>query len=103
MFAVVDIAGKQFKVAQNDKLIVPTLKQKVGAKVRFEKVMMVGDDKDVMVGNPLVTGAHVEATVLDHVKGPKVMVFKKERVPRQARTSSAIHRGSDFNHSEVGT
>lgn len=96
MFAVVDIAGKQFKVAQNDKLIVPTLNQKVGAKVRFEKVMMVGDDKDVMVGNPLVTGAHVEATVLNHVKGPKVMVFKKKK-----RKGYRVKRGHRQQYTEV--
>jgi large subunit ribosomal protein L21 len=96
MFAVVDIAGKQFTVTQNDKLIVPTLNQKVGAKIRFDKVMMVGDDKNIMVGNPLVAGAHVEATVLDHVKGPKLMVFKKKK-----RKGYRVKRGHRQRYTEV--
>ena len=96
MFAVVDIAGKQFKVAQNDKLLVPTLKQKVGAKVKFDKVMMVGDDKDVVVGNPLVSSAHVEATVLEHVKGPKVIVFKKKK-----RKGYRVKRGHRQQYTQV--
>ena len=79
MFAVVDIAGRQFKVTQNDKLLVPTLTLEVGAKVQFDKVLMLGDDKEVVVGNPVLSGARVEATVLDHVKGPKVVVFKKKK------------------------
>ena len=79
MFAVVEIAGKQFKVSPNDTIRVPTLKEKVGEKVRFDRVMMVGDDKEVTVGNPLVAGASVEATVLDRVKNPKVIVFKKRK------------------------
>ncbi len=79
MFAVVDIAGKQVKVVPNDKLLVPTLKEKVGEKVRFDRVMMVGDEKEVMVGNPLVAGASVEATILDRVKEAKAIVFKKKK------------------------
>ncbi len=79
MFAVVDIAGKQVKVTQNDTLLVPTLKEKVGEKVRFNRVMMVGDEKEVTVGNPLVAGASVEATILDRVKGAKAIILKKKK------------------------
>lgn len=79
MYAVVDIAGKQFKVATDDKIFVPTLKHNKGASVTFDKVLLLGGDKEVMVGNPTVAGASVEATVLDHVQGDKVVVFKKKR------------------------
>jgi large subunit ribosomal protein L21 len=79
MFAVVDIAGSQFKVAANDKLHVPLLKQEKGASVTFDRVLMFGDDTNVKVGNPTVKGASVSATVLEHVKADKVIVFKKKR------------------------
>jgi large subunit ribosomal protein L21 len=79
MFAVVDIAGSQFKVAANDKLHVPLLKQEKGASVTFDKVLMFGDEKNVKIGNPTVKGASVSATVLEHVKADKVFVFKKKR------------------------
>jgi large subunit ribosomal protein L21 len=79
MFAVVNIAGRQYRVAKDDKILVPTLKEEVGATVKFERVLMVGDEKVVKVGAPHVPGAHVEATVLEHAKGPKVVVFKKRK------------------------
>lgn len=79
MFAVVDIAGSQFKVAANDKLHVPLLKLEKGASVTFDRVLMFGDDKNVKIGNPTVKGASVSATVLEHVKADKVIVFKKKR------------------------
>ncbi len=79
MFAVVDIAGSQFKVVANDKLHVPLLKLEKGASVTFDRVLMFGDDKNVKIGNPTVKGASVSATVLEHVKADKVIVFKKKR------------------------
>lgn len=96
MFAVVDIAGRQYKVTENDKLLVPTHKGEVGTKVQFEKVMMLGDDTEVAVGNPVLSGARVEATVLDHVKGPKVMVFKKKK-----RKGYRVKRGHRQQYTEV--
>ena len=79
MYAVVEIAGKQYTVAPNDKIHVPTLKQKAGDKVKFDKVLLLGGDKEISIGNPLVAGANVEATVLDHVRDEKVIVFKKKK------------------------
>jgi large subunit ribosomal protein L21 len=79
MFAVVDIAGQQFKVTPNAKLLVPTLQQEKGASITFDKVLLLGTDKDVKVGAPTVKGASVSATILDHMKGDKVIVFKKKR------------------------
>jgi large subunit ribosomal protein L21 len=96
MFAVVEIAGKQFKVAPNEKLLVPTLKEKEGAKVRFDRVLLVGKEKDVKVGNPLVTGSRVEATVVAHGKGEKVTVFKKKR-----RKGYRVLRGHRQGYTEI--
>ena len=79
MFAVVDIAGKQFRVADNDKILVPTLKGKVGSTVTFDRVLLLGEDKQISVGDPLVAGASVEAKVLDNMKDDKVIVFKKKK------------------------
>ncbi len=79
MYAVVDVAGKQIKITANDKVRVPTLKEKPGSTVRFEKVLLLGEDKQISVGNPFVAGASVEATVLGHMKDDKAIVFKKKK------------------------
>jgi large subunit ribosomal protein L21 len=80
MYAVVDIAGKQYKVTNNDEILVPTRKEKPGDKVKFDRVLLLGSDKEVTVGHPLVAGALVEATVVDEtVRGDKVIVFKKKK------------------------
>ncbi len=79
MYAIVDIAGKQYKVRENDQLFVPTQKGEVDAKLTFDRVLLVGSDDGITVGAPLVKGASITARVVDHVKGDKVLVFKKKR------------------------
>ena len=79
MYAIVEIAGQQFKVAKDQKLFVHRLADKEGAKVTFDKVLLLDDGKKVNVGAPAITGALVEAKVLQHLKGDKVIVFKKKR------------------------
>ena len=79
MYAVVEIAGKQFRVSPNDTIQVPTLKQNPGAKVTFDRVLLLGGEKEVRVGNPLVAGATVTGTIVDHGRDEKVIVFKKRR------------------------
>ena len=79
MFAVVEIAGQQYKVSKADKVIVPLLETKVGSKVTFDKVLLVGDDNLTKLGTPYVSGASIEAKVLGHVKDDKVTVFKKKK------------------------
>jgi large subunit ribosomal protein L21 len=86
MFAVVEIAGKQYRVAPNDTIAIPTMKGKTGEKVKFDKVLLVGAEKEIRVGNPLVAGAKVEATVLGPVRAEKVIVFKKKRRKGYRRT-----------------
>ncbi|MBT3385051.1 MAG: 50S ribosomal protein L21 [Prolixibacteraceae bacterium] len=79
MYAIVEIAGQQFKVEKDKKLFVQLLEAKEGDTVDFEKVLLVDNDGKVAVGTPTVKGAKVTAKVLEHVKGDKVMVFKKKR------------------------
>ncbi len=79
MYAVVDIAGKQYKVAENDKIEVPTLETMAGGNVTFDRVLLLAGEKEVTVGNPTVAGVSVHATVLDHGKSDKVIVFKKKK------------------------
>ncbi len=79
MYAIVDIAGQQFKVAKNQKLFVHRLQYKEGSRVFFEKVYLLDDGKKVTVGAPAIKGASVQAKVVGHLKGEKVIVFKKKR------------------------
>ena len=79
MYAIVEIAGHQYKVQQDQRLYVNRLKQDEGAKVSFDRVLLVDDGSKVSVGAPAVPGAAVNATVERHLKGDKVLVFKKKR------------------------
>ncbi len=79
MYAIVDIAGQQFKVEAGQKIYVHRLQNEVGTQVSFDKVLLTDNNGDVKVGVPYVSGASVTAKVLDHLKGNKVIVFKKKR------------------------
>ena len=79
MYAIVDIAGQQFKVEAGKKLYVNRLKDEPGASVSFDKVLLTDNDGAVKVGTPYVDGACVKATVIEHLKGNKVIVYKKKR------------------------
>lgn len=86
MFAIVDIAGFQEKVEEGMKLRVPSLADKEGATVTFDNVLLVAkSDSDVSIGTPAVSGASVEAKILNHGKGDKVRVFKMKRRKRYRR------------------
>lgn len=79
MYAIVDIAGQQFKVSQGQKLKVHRLEAEEGKFVELDQVLLVSDGKAVSVGTPTVEGARIAAKVLTHSKGDKVLVFKKKR------------------------
>ncbi|MEP0861201.1 MAG: 50S ribosomal protein L21 [Ignavibacterium sp.] len=79
MYAVVDIAGQQFKVTENTKYYVPRLKDSENSEVVFDRVLLLTDGKTTKIGNPVVDGAKVTAKVLEHLKDDKVIVFKKKR------------------------
>ena len=79
MYAIVDIAGKQFKVTQDQQIFAPKMEGEAGASVEFDNVLLVDNDGKVKVGSPKVKGAKVTAEILEHQKGDKVIVFKKKR------------------------
>ena len=79
MFAVVEILGQQFKVQKDQKLVVNRLDQKEGSKISFENVLLVDNGKEFDLGNPTVEGYFIEAKIIKHLKGDKVIVFKKKR------------------------
>lgn len=79
MYAVVDIAGQQFKVSKNDKILAPKIDGKEGDKVQLDKVLLISDKGNVTVGQPIIDGACVDAKILGFERGDKVIVFKKKR------------------------
>lgn len=79
MYAVINIAGQQFKVSENKSYYVPKLSDDPESEITFDDVLLVGDDKKVKVGSPAVKGAKVQAKVIEHIKDDKIIVFKKKR------------------------
>lgn len=79
MYAIVEIAGQQFKVSKDLKVYVHRLANEEGSKVSFDKVLLVDDKGNVTLGAPAIEGASVEAKVLQQLKGDKVIIFKKKR------------------------
>lgn len=79
MYAIVDIAGQQFKVEQGQEVYVHRLEGEKGTKMAFDKVMLIDNDGKTVVGTPVIEGAQVEGTIVEHLRGDKVFVFKKKR------------------------
>ena len=79
MYAIVEIAGQQFKVEKDRKVYVHRLAAEEGAQIEFDSVLLVDNDGQVKIGTPNVEGAKVTAKVLSHLKGDKVIIFKKKR------------------------
>ncbi|MDI3526562.1 MAG: large subunit ribosomal protein [Tenuifilum sp.] len=96
MYAIVDIAGQQFKVEKDQKIFVNLLEGEEGAEVKFDKVLLVENEGKVLVGTPEVENASVTAKILGHVKGDKVIVFKKKR-----RKGYKVKRGHRQNYTQI--
>lgn len=79
MYAIVDIAGKQFKVAKDQYIYAPKMDGEAGTAVSFDKVLLVDNDGIIDIGAPAVSGVKVSGKILEHVKGNKVIIFKKKR------------------------
>ena len=79
MYAIVNIAGKQYKVAEGDKLQVARLSSEVGDKINFDNVLLTDDGKNIKIGKPAVKGAVVSAEILEHGRLRKILVYKKKR------------------------
>ncbi|HSM63060.1 MAG TPA: 50S ribosomal protein L21 [Gillisia sp.] len=100
MYAIVEIAGQQFKVAKDQKVFVNRLAGEEGDKVSFDKVLLSGDGDNITLGAPAINGALVDAKITRHVKGDKVIVFKKKR--RKGYRVKNGHRQSLTEISIVG-
>jgi large subunit ribosomal protein L21 len=96
MFAVVEIAGQQLKVSPAEKVFVPKMQNEIGSTIKFDRVLLISDDKSVKVGNPTVKGVSVEARVLGHAKDDKVIVFKKKR-----RKGYRVRRGHRQQYTQI--
>jgi large subunit ribosomal protein L21 len=79
MYAIVEIAGQQFKVQKDQKVYVHRLAAEVGSKLTFDRILLIDNDGQINVGAPAIEGAIITAEVNDHIKGDKVIVFKKKR------------------------
>jgi len=79
MFAVIKTGGKQYKVAEGDEIVIEKLTADAGESVTFEDVLMLGDDKTVTIGEPMVAGASVVGTIAEQRKGTKVLIMKKRQ------------------------
>jgi len=90
MYVIVEIAGKQFKVEKDQSIIVHRLAGEVGSSVNFDQVMLKDDNGKVEVGTPYLNGTSVTAKIISHLKGDKVIVFKKKR--RKGYQKSNGHR-----------
>ena len=96
MYAVIKTGGKQYKVAPGEKLKVELIPADVGAQVILDQVLMVGDDASVRLGQPMLTGATVKATVLSHGRGEKLRIFKMRR-----RKHYQKHQGHRQGYTEL--
>ena len=93
MYAIVEIAGQQFKINKDQKIFVHRQEGEVGDKLTFDKVYLIDNESDVKVGMPVVDGASVNTSIVSHVRGDKVLVFKKKR--RKSYQKMSGHR-QDF-------
>lgn len=92
MYAIVDIAGQQFKVQKSQQIFVHRLEGNEGDTVNFDKVLLLDNEGKVDVGMPTVKGASISAKIVSHLKGDKVIVFKKKRRKGYAKKNG--HRQS---------
>ena len=86
MYAVIHTGGKQYRVAKNDVIQVEKLPGAAGETIELDRVLMLGDGAEATIGAPLVDGALVSATILEQMRGPKIIVFKKKRRKNYRRT-----------------
>jgi large subunit ribosomal protein L21 len=94
MYAIVEIAGQQFKVEKNDEIFVHRLDGEPGTKIEFKEVLLVDNDGKISVGKPYVDGTKITGKILEHARGDKVIVFKKIR--RKGFQKETGHR-QDFS------
>ena len=92
MYAIIDIAGKQYRVEKGQGIKIPHQNEEVGAKVSFERVLLIDDGNEITVGQPTVPGSIIEASIISHGRDRKIPVFKKKR--RKGYRVKNTHRQS---------
>jgi large subunit ribosomal protein L21 len=95
MFAIININGSQYRVEENQKIFVPKISDEIGSRVTFDNVLLFSDGDSFSVGSPALD-KKIEATVLDHVKDDKVIVFKKKR-----RKGYKVRRGHRQQYTQL--
>jgi len=100
MYAIVATSGKQFRVSEGDRILVDRVPADVGQTVQLDSVLMLGGDEKPLVGTPFVAGAAVQATVVSHRSGDKIIVFKFEARKRKRRK---IGRRQQLSELRIGT
>ena len=96
MYAIVDIAGQQYKVTKDQYVYAPKMEGEAGTAVSFDQVLLMDNGKSVEVGSPVIKGAKVSGKILEHVKGDKVIIFKKKR-----RKGYAVKNGHRQQYTKV--
>ncbi len=96
MYAIVDIAGKQFKVEKDQYIYTPRMEGEVGASVKLDRVLLIDNKGKIDVGAPVLASASVSGKILEHVKGDKVIVFKKKR-----RKGYAVKNGHRQQYTKI--
>ena len=102
MYAIVEIAGQQFKVEKDQRYFVHQLEGKAGSNVTFDQVLLLDDNGKVSVGAPAVNGVQVTAKIVQHLKGDKVIVFKKKRRKGYAVRNGHRQRLTEISIQEIG-
>ena len=96
MYAVIKTGGKQYKVVAGEKLKIEQIPAEVGAEIKLDQILMVGEGDSVKIGTPLLTGASVQATVLSQGRHPKIKIFKMRR-----RKHYQKHQGHRQHYTEI--
>jgi large subunit ribosomal protein L21 len=98
MYAIVDIAGKQIRVEKDQIIKVPYISQDVGALIELDRILLLDDDKNVKIGQPMIKGVKVSAKILEHGKDSKVIILKRKR--RKGHKKKMGHR-QDFSKIQI--
>lgn len=102
MYAVIKTGGKQYRVAAGDKLKVEKLAGEVGSDITLDQVLMLADGDNVTIGAPLIDGASVQAKVLAHGRGDKVMIFKFRRRKHYRKTQGHRQSYTEIQIGDIG-
>ena len=102
MYAVIKTGGKQYRVAPGEKIKIEQIPADVGAQIVLDQVLMVADGEAVQLGNPLVAGAKVQATVIAHGRGVKVKIFKLRRRKHYQKTQGHRQGYTEIRVDSIG-